>query len=171
MNALLGRNWSESPIFPAPRAIFLKRPAINGLPVRLTDTAGLRKATESIEELGVERSRQTGWRDAIVLVLDGGALGEAGATGRVCPEPATREVLEMAGRAGRGRTMRLQPKNFPKLDQNQTCCATSAFSDTQVEDMVEHPCALLLAEEAAGEEGLAPNARQTLKLLRRLWPN
>ena len=173
MNALLGRNRALVTDIPGTTRDFLEEACdLNGLPVRLTDTAGLRKATESIEELGVERSRQKlAEADAIVLVLDGGALGEAGATAEVCPEPAAREVLEMAGTTPVlvvwNKCDLCMPQKFPpSWIQNQTCCATSAFSDTQVEDMAEHLRALLLAEGdgAAGEEGLAPNARQTLAL-------
>ncbi len=172
MNALLGRNRALVTDIPGTTRDFLEEACdLNGLPVRLTDTAGLRKAAESIEELGVERSRQKlAEADAIVLVLDGGALGEAGAEAEVCPDPAAREVLDSAGSTPVlvvwNKCDLCMPQKFPpRWIQGQTCCATSAFSDTQVEDMAEHLRTLLLSEgETAGEEGLAPNARQTLAL-------
>jgi tRNA modification GTPase len=45
---------------------------INGIPVRLIDTAGLRKATDSIEEEGVKRAKErVAESDFIVLMVDG----------------------------------------------------------------------------------------------------
>lgn len=173
MNALLGRNRALVTDIPGTTRDFLEEACdLGGLPVRLTDTAGLRKAAESIEEMGVERSRQKLVEaDAIVLVLDGGALGEAGAAAEICPDPAAREVLELAGDtpilAVWNKSDLCMPSVFPpRWIQGQTCCTTSAFSDTQVEGMAESLRALLLAgsDGAAAEEGLAPNARQGMAL-------
>src|SRR6476661_5157805 len=45
---------------------------IGGVPVLLTDTAGLRETTDSIETLGIERThRAMGDADLVLLVLDG----------------------------------------------------------------------------------------------------
>ena len=45
---------------------------INGIPVRLIDTAGLRKATDSIEEEGVKRAKErVAESDFILLMVDG----------------------------------------------------------------------------------------------------
>lgn len=46
--------------------------SIAGVPVLLTDTAGVRSSTDSIESMGVERTRQAiAESDLVVLVLDG----------------------------------------------------------------------------------------------------
>jgi tRNA modification GTPase len=45
---------------------------INGIPLRLIDTAGLRKATDSIEEEGVKRAKERAAEsDFILLMVDG----------------------------------------------------------------------------------------------------
>jgi len=45
---------------------------IGGVPVLLTDTAGLRETTDSVETLGIERTRRAmGDADLVLLVLDG----------------------------------------------------------------------------------------------------
>jgi tRNA modification GTPase len=45
---------------------------INGIPVRLMDTAGLRKATDSIEQEGVRRAKErVADADFVILVIDG----------------------------------------------------------------------------------------------------
>jgi tRNA modification GTPase len=49
--------------------------SIEGIPIRLVDTAGLREAGGEIERLGIERSfDRLGEADLIILVLDGAAL-------------------------------------------------------------------------------------------------
>ena len=46
--------------------------SINGVPVLLTDTAGLRESTDDVERIGVDRTRQAmADADLIVVVLDG----------------------------------------------------------------------------------------------------
>jgi len=49
--------------------------SIEGIPIRLIDTAGLREASDSIEKIGVERSRKMLQDADIVLYLIDGALG------------------------------------------------------------------------------------------------
>jgi len=57
---------------------------LEGLPVILTDTAGLRETTERIETLGIERTRRAmGDSDLVLVVLDGSTE----------PGPADRDLL------------------------------------------------------------------------------
>jgi tRNA modification GTPase len=49
--------------------------SIDGIPVRLVDTAGLRDSAESVEKIGVDRSRQLLQEADIVLYLIDGAQG------------------------------------------------------------------------------------------------
>ncbi|MCL2764828.1 MAG: tRNA uridine-5-carboxymethylaminomethyl(34) synthesis GTPase MnmE [Treponema sp.] len=49
--------------------------SIEGIPVRLVDTAGLRDASDSVEKIGVERSRKLLQEAEIVLYLIDGAYG------------------------------------------------------------------------------------------------
>ena len=45
---------------------------LDGIPVILTDTAGLRETTDGIETLGIERTRQAmSDADLVLVVLDG----------------------------------------------------------------------------------------------------
>jgi tRNA modification GTPase len=47
---------------------------LNGIPVRLTDTAGIREAENPVEALGVKRTKEVASRaDLNLLILDGGA--------------------------------------------------------------------------------------------------
>jgi tRNA modification GTPase len=61
--------------------------SINGIPVSLTDTAGLREAGDRIEAIGVERThRAMADADLLVVVIDGSSE----------VQPEDREVLERA---------------------------------------------------------------------------
>ena len=65
---------------------------IGGVPVVLTDTAGLRETTDNVETLGIERThRAMGDADLVLVVLDGSA--EVG--------PEDRELLERTADARR----------------------------------------------------------------------
>ncbi len=47
---------------------------LEGIPVILTDTAGVRETTDGIETLGIERTRRAiGDSDLVLVVLDGSA--------------------------------------------------------------------------------------------------
>jgi tRNA modification GTPase len=61
---------------------------LDGIPVRLIDTAGLRDVSDEIESEGVRRARRA-WREAdlVLFVLDGSRA----------PEPSERETLARAG--------------------------------------------------------------------------
>jgi tRNA modification GTPase len=49
--------------------------SINGIPVRLIDTAGLRESADSVEKIGVERSRKILLEADIILYLIDGEIG------------------------------------------------------------------------------------------------
>lgn len=74
MNALLGRNRALVTDIPGTTRDFLEEFLdIDGLPVRLTDTAGLRHTGDTVEAMGVARSRERmDGADVVLLVLDGG---------------------------------------------------------------------------------------------------
>jgi tRNA modification GTPase len=52
--------------------------SVDGIPVRLIDTAGLREAADSVEEIGVRRSRELLKEAELVLYLIDGAQGVTG---------------------------------------------------------------------------------------------
>ena len=54
------------------RDTFTERISLDGVPVVLTDTAGVRDSTDRIESMGVERTRQAmADADLLVVVIDG----------------------------------------------------------------------------------------------------
>jgi tRNA modification GTPase len=72
MNALLGQDRSiVTPIPGTTRDSIEEIANIRGIPVRLTDTAGIRKPRGTIEEIGVQRSRKSLAQSTLVLhVID-----------------------------------------------------------------------------------------------------
>ncbi len=73
LNALLGYNRALVTDTPGTTRDFLEEYInINGLSIKLVDTAGLRNAHDQVERMGIERGRERiGEADAIILVLDG----------------------------------------------------------------------------------------------------
>ncbi|MDP3430261.1 MAG: tRNA uridine-5-carboxymethylaminomethyl(34) synthesis GTPase MnmE [Desulfomicrobium sp.] len=72
MNAILGVNRAIVTDIPGTTRDYLEESVqIDGLPVRLVDTAGLRAALDSVELMGIERSRELLARaDLVLLVID-----------------------------------------------------------------------------------------------------
>ncbi len=72
MNAILGVNRAIVTDIPGTTRDYLEEAVqIDGLPVRLVDTAGLRAALDSVELMGIERSRELLARaDLVLLVID-----------------------------------------------------------------------------------------------------
>lgn len=172
LNALLGRNRALVTDIPGTTRDFLEESCdLEGLPVRLTDTAGLREAAGAVEALGVARSREKlAEADAVVLVLDGARLGETGAAAAACPDPAAAEVLAAVGAtpllAVWNKCDLCLPRVFPPRWLGQRpCCAVSALSGTHMEALAAALRSLLLGTAAAADAGeLAPNRRQALAL-------
>lgn len=72
MNAILGTDRAIVTDIPGTTRDYLEEAVqIDGLPVRLVDTAGLRHAQDSVELLGIERSRELlRQADLILLIID-----------------------------------------------------------------------------------------------------
>ncbi len=72
-NALLGHERAiVTPIAGTTRDQLHERFTINNIPISLIDTAGLRETADTVESIGVERSKQTmADADLVVILLDG----------------------------------------------------------------------------------------------------
>ena len=83
---------------------------IGGVPVVLTDTAGLRETNDSVETLGIERThRAMGDADLVLVVVDGSA--EVG--------PEDRELLDRT--AGTRRLVVLNKSDLPAFESSLRC--------------------------------------------------
>ena len=83
---------------------------LEGIPVILTDTAGLRETTEHIETLGIERTRRAmSDSDLVLVVLDGS----------IEPGPADRDLLEQT--SGARRLIVMNKSDLPSFN-DAACC-------------------------------------------------
>ena len=83
---------------------------LEGIPVILTDTAGLRETTDGIETLGIERTRRAmGDSDLVLVVLDGST--EVG--------PADRELINQTSDARR--LVIRNKSDLPSFDASACC--------------------------------------------------
>lgn len=176
LNALLGRDRALVTDRPGTTRDFLEEYCeIEGLPVRLVDTAGLRAAdapcVDEIEALGIDRSReQVVGADAVLLVLDGARMGEAGLNACDCPDEATAEVLEHAGQVPViivwNKCDVCRPASLPfSWAGDAPCCSVSARTGENLDVLTGLLRRILLDEGSAPVEGgLVPNARQAIAL-------
>lgn len=113
------------------RDVVAERVSMNGVPVELLDTAGLRDADDEIERMGVERSRRAlADADAVLLVIDSGDAS-----------PIDPELLESLN----GRTCivamnktDVQPAwSVPEPLRNLPAVATSALTGTGIAELRE----------------------------------
>ena len=78
LNALLGEERAIVTAIPGTtRDTIQEVVSLDGMPVRLWDTAGIREGSDEVERLGIERSwRQVHLADLVVFVVEGGAREE-----------------------------------------------------------------------------------------------
>ncbi len=174
-NALLQR--SRAIVTAAPgttRDLVTDELSIDGIPVRLIDTAGLRIATDEAEAMGIAKTREVlAEADVVLLVID--------ATEAVAPEVEdliqtlqgrtlliARNKMDLVQLADRAPALeQISPVHIPTVE-------VSALSGTGLEDLRAAIVALITAHEIPGESGLVTNLRQhdsihsTLNLLKQV---
>lgn len=181
LNALVGRDRAIVSDAPGTTRDYIEESVdLGGLPVRLTDTAGLRAGGDLVEEEGIRRSR--GLADAadlLLFVMDGRELAHG-----LCDEE--RDFLKkMAPLAGQGRLMLvvnkadiLNPEDAVPLLSGAGVIgrqgrgilpvatpmfAVSAKFGTGIDELCKGMRDCLLGSEQAGGD-LAPNLRQSALL-------
>ena len=127
---------------------------IGGVPVLLTDTAGLRETTDNVETLGIERTlRAMGDADLVLLVLDGSTT----------VEPEDRELL--ARTADASRIVVMNKSDLPSFEPLTRCVpnieAINVSARTGAGLPALHDAVLAKLNSAAAEGGslLITNAR------------
>lgn len=163
MNALLGRNRALVADIPGTTRDFLEEfLSLDGLPVRLTDTAGLRETEDAVEGLGVDLSRdRIAAADLVLLVVDGTVgLEEAGR--EILAETPSSRVLVVWNKVD------AQPlADMPTVCRTGeiACLPVSARTGEGLEALVAAIRRKVLADGAEPEPGeLAPNMRQAAAL-------
>ncbi len=137
LNALLGTDRAiVTPLPGTTRDVLDERTAIDGVPVRLVDTAGIRDGADAAESIGVERARrELRTADLILLVLDSS-------------EPLAQADRELLGEtAGTPRILILNKSDLP-----------SALTESEL------PAGPLVRVSAARGDGIGTLKREILRL-------
>ena len=126
---------------------------LDGIPLRLTDTAGIRETADIVESIGVERSRQSiDSADLVILVLDQS-------------QPMTtedHELIELTN--GRRRILLLNKEDLPKAweasdelkEEAQVISALNHYGLDQLKDRIREITAL---DDAGFDEPMVTSAR------------
>lgn len=172
LNALLGRDRALVSSRPGTTRDFIEEIIdVDGLPLRLVDTAGLRReaqAVDDLESLGISLSRSMlSDADAILLVLDGSRHDPQDGS----PDLVTAEVLTMAGAVPLllvwNKCDLARPAVFPpRWGENYPGIVVSAKSGENLDQLAETLRSMLLdgADGPYCDEEVAPNERQAAYL-------
>jgi tRNA modification GTPase len=135
------------------RDLVIERVSLDGIPVELIDTAGLRESTDEAETIGIAKSREAmAEADVVLLVLD--------ATAPIHPKDeeaiaalATRPFLVIANKQDLGPTNLFKPDTYPVLE-------TSALTGAGIAELRRAILSLLTREAPTTETALLTNLRQ-----------
>jgi len=163
MNAVLGINRAIVTDIPGTTRDYLEESVqIDGLPVRLVDTAGLRASLDSVELMGIERSRELMARADLVLLVIDSELGP----GAEDLDLATAEnnLLVVANK------MDLVTESPAWLGERPWCereaCRVSAKDGHGVPELMTAIRGMVAATGAPESGALVPNLRQHTALAR-----
>lgn len=168
MNALLGRNRALVTDIPGTTRDFLEELLdIHGLPVRLTDTAGLRQTDDPVENLGVARSRELMLAADVVLLVVDGSMGLTLHDRDIAENVERQRLLLVWNKSDIAPQIRISEEWRQRLAGIVT---VSAREGEGLDELSQAIHAMVVAqngqEPGAGE--LAPNMRQTAALQRAL---
>ena len=163
MNAILGINRAIVTDIPGTTRDYLEESVqIDGLPVRLVDTAGLRAALDSVELMGIERSRELLARADLVLLVIDSELGPGAEDLDLARE--TKNLLVVANKMDLVAGDPAWIKESPWKDM-ELCrlCAKHGQGIAGLLDAIRR----MVASAGAPESGtLVPNLRQHTALVR-----
>ncbi len=163
LNALLGRERAIVTAAPGTTRDYLEEAvSLDGLPVRLVDTAGLRESADAAEAAGVSRSRDMiRAADLVLLVVDGGLPAHADDLA-LCRKAGPKRVLaalnksDLPGHASDPRR-RLTQLGMECIDISaKTGAGLATLSERMRERILEATHAV-----EPQESDLAPNLRQS----------
>jgi len=140
------------------RDMLIETASIAGIPIHLVDTAGLREATDRIERLGIERSRQAiADADLLLLVLDGSQpLDEDDRT--VLAQ--TSSVPRLIAINKQDLPERLDPESVQALAPTSPMCRVSALTGHGVDELRRQIVEILTSGSAfQPEDVILTNAR------------
>ncbi len=159
MNALLERDRViVTPIPGTTRDVVEELIVISGVPVRLSDTAGIREHADEIEREGVRRSRKAITEaDLILLILDA-SEPLSGKDRKLLKETSGLRRLALLNKIDRKR--RLSKKDLTRLVNKEPVLEISAKKGTGLEKLRRKIEAMIWQGELSGEDALVSSQRQ-----------
>ncbi len=172
LNALLGRERAIVSPYPGTTRDFLEETIeLDGLRVRLADTAGLRESLDPVEREGVSRARDLADRaDVILLVLD--AAAECGDEERAFLTAYADRIMVVRNKIDTLAPAASRAVRDAAVWEGFSCVGVSAKTGEGLEDLGARLRRRILERSGAGDEpqpgDLAPNLRQSQLLARAL---
>lgn len=163
MNAVLGINRAIVADVPGTTRDYLEESIrLDGLPVRLVDTAGLRDFACAVEGLGIERSRELIARADLVLLVIDADLGPGAEDLALLEHDTPLLVLgnKMDLVSGTPAWFEAEPW------KDREIFGISAKNGDGLSEMLAAVRKILVGQDASEEEVLAPNLRQHAALVR-----
>lgn len=140
------------------RDTLIETASLEGIPIHLVDTAGLREATDRVERLGIERSRQAmADADLVLVVLDGSQPLEE-EDRRILEE--TRSVPRILVINKNDLPRRLETERLRALAEGAPLCEMSALTGQGLEELRQVMLEILTRGSAfQPEDVILTNAR------------
>ena len=163
MNAILGTERAIVTDIPGTTRDYLEEAVqIDGLPVRLVDTAGLRHSLDSVEVLGIERSRELLHQADLVLLVIDADLGPGAEDLDLSADDA--RLVVVANKMDLVQGLPAWFAHAPWCDRE--ICPVSAKHDQGVEDLLKVVRRRVVGRQEPDPSILVPNLRQAAALQR-----
>ncbi len=164
MNALLERDRVIVTPYPGTtRDVVEEVVNIAGVPVRLSDTAGIRREADEIEKYGVERSYQAISRADLVLLLLDGSEPLTDHDQKLLKETEDKNRLIIINKIDLAQ--KISEKELSSLLKAEEILKISAKTGEGIEELKKKLEEMIFAGEVSGEDALVASLRQ-LELLR-----
>ena len=162
-NALLERDRAIVTAAPGTtRDAITETTAFEGIPVQITDTAGIREATDEIEALGIARSREALAEAALVLLVIDGTSDPHAVDQALLKELRSRPMLVALNKAdlASGDGLGDWTKQIGDIAPERDVVRVSAHTREGLQDLRDRIHAELVGESASSDSAFLTNARQ-----------
>jgi tRNA modification GTPase len=135
---------------------------VGGIPIQVLDTAGIRETEDTVEKIGVERSRRAAQNADLILLTIDASLGWTKSEAEIYEQVQERPLIFIINKIDKS-----NPKNLEKLPPNHKIVKTSAPNNIGISDL--ETAILELVEKQnirAANLEIAINQRQASALTR-----
>lgn len=160
LNAMLGRNRAIVTSIPGTTRDYLEENLnLNGLPVKLVDTAGLREAWDTIEQAGLEQGKTLVQEaDLVCLVFDLSDPEDLEVT-RIAEQLSSKKILAVANKSDLPKKSQHIMNWF--LSHGYSCISVSAKQGHNLKLLMDEIKNKIVGQEKEPRQGeLIPNIRQ-----------